>query len=503
MTAQSTATAAAYHRATSYQRHRLTPHALDWGNQPALIKKYPGLPRTPLPGDHQLPGIDYFKLLVRPLGRAVSSSAALDGKQISTALHLTHAVTARSMHAGQPFYFRSAASAGALYPFELYLAAHRIDGIDPGLYHFDPLTVSLTALRRGQVPIVPPVDAGVTATFFISGIFFRSAWKYRSRAYRYVLLDAGHLLENLRLALSALNRTFAIHLDFDDDRAAMLLGLDPEREVCLAAVHLYCGSGTDVPEDAAERLTSLGADILHSSQVAGRETVYPEILDIHRAGNGDGRRRVAALPALAVTDRQPADWIDLNAVAKTIAADYASVLRQRRSRRNFIPAAVSREVFMTFLQAVAASLGSGAGVPAAYRSALTAGLLAGENQPVPPGFYLLDPEKRRLGTISRGPLIEAMASACLNQMWLKHAGMHLLLLTDPAALDRVWGARGYRYAMLEAGRLGQQAYLAATALGWGACGIGAIYDREAANIIGLTDDGALLYLIGLGPVKTR
>ena len=94
-----------------------------------------------------------------------------------------------------------------------------------------------------------------------------------------------------------------------------------------------------------------------------------------------------------------------------------------------------------------------------------------------------------------------MAAACLDQMWLKHAGVQLLLLTEPAALDRDWGARGYRYAMIEAGRLGQQAYLAATALGWGACGIGAIYDREAADLIGLRDSAVLLYLIGIGPVK--
>jgi nitroreductase len=57
--------------------------------------------------------------------------------------------------------------------------------------------------------------------------------------------------------------------------------------------------------------------------------------------------------------------------------------------------------------------------------------------------------------------------------------------------------------MIEAGRLGQQAYLAATVLGWGACGVGAIYDREAADLLGLAADGVLLYLVGAGPVKAR
>ena len=84
------------------------------------------------------------------------------------------------------------------------------------MYHYDLFDFCLTTLRHGSVPEIPPVDRGVSATFYITGIFFRSAWKYRNRAYRYVLLDAGHLLENLRLALGALDLCFSIHLDFDD-----------------------------------------------------------------------------------------------------------------------------------------------------------------------------------------------------------------------------------------------------------------------------------------------
>jgi SagB-type dehydrogenase family enzyme len=194
--------------------------------------------------------------------------------------------------------------------------------------------------------------------------------------------------------------------------------------------------------------------------------------------------------------------IDLSSSDHSAAADYTQVLVRRRSRRNFISAGVSRGDFMTFLQTMAKSMGSRSDMPAACRSALTTGILAGANMPVPPGFYLLDPEKRQLKQKVEGSLIEGMAAACLDQMWLKHARLHLLFLADPAYLDEVWGARGYRYAMIEAGRLGQQAYLSATALGWGACGIGAIYDREAADLLGLTENGALVYLVGVGPVKT-
>ena len=67
--------------------------------------------------------------------------------------------------------------------------------------------------------------------------------------------------------------------------------------------------------------------------------------------------------------------------------------------------------------------------------------------------------------------------------------------------DRTWGPRGYRYAMLAAGRLGQTIYLGATALGLGCCGIGALYDEEARQLLGLNKKAALLYLVAAGPVK--
>ncbi|BBO77575.1 hypothetical protein DSCW_49920 [Desulfosarcina widdelii] len=499
----SASTALGYHRATSYQRYQISPHALDWANQPSLVKNYPGLPRVPLPRDLDLPRIDYFTRACRPGSESHTSDVAPDLKQIAAALQLSHGVTARAVHSGQPFYYRSVASAGALYPFELYLTAHGIDGLDAGLYYYDPLAFSLTVLRRQPLPAIPRVDRAVAATFYVTGIFFRSAWKYRGRAYRYVVLDAGHLLENLRLALGALNQRFSIHLDFDDEQTANLLGLDSELEVCLACIHLHIDTdkGTDTANSI--ELEPLSADIRQASQVSGREVAYPEILNIHRAGSGSGGGGSAEASSLMVaTHGNPLARIDLDSSTLPIAADYTQVLGRRRSRRNFIPASVSRENFMTFVETMAQSMGSRSGMPAACRSALTAGILAGENMPLPPGFYLLDPEKRQLEQRIAGSLIEAMAAACLDQMWLKHAGLHLLFLTDLTYLDEIWGARGYRYAMIEAGSLGQQAYLAATALGWGACGIGAIYDREAADLLGLTESGALVYLVGLGPVKT-
>jgi nitroreductase len=57
--------------------------------------------------------------------------------------------------------------------------------------------------------------------------------------------------------------------------------------------------------------------------------------------------------------------------------------------------------------------------------------------------------------------------------------------------------------MMHAGRMGERLYLAAEALGLGACGIGALYDHEAAEALGLNHESRLLYLVAVGAVKGK
>lgn len=75
------------------------------------------------------------------------------------------------------------------------------------------------------------------------------------------------------------------------------------------------------------------------------------------------------------------------------------------------------------------------------------------------------------------------------------------MAADLPAVEKSLGARGYRYVMMHAGRIGQRVYLAAQALGMGYYGIGAMYDDEAESLLGLTSGSRLLYAVLAGPVK--
>ncbi|MFO7459438.1 MAG: nitroreductase family protein, partial [Desulfatiglandales bacterium] len=178
-------------------------------------------------------------------------------------------------------------------------------------------------------------------------------------------------------------------------------------------------------------------------------------------------------------------------------ADYPDCVFMRRSSRNFVKQLVSKEHMEGLLQAMCAS------EQGKYDESLAAGFLSGRVEGMGKGFYLLDRNRKVAGMVAQGAYVEPMARICLDQDWLANAGVHLLLLADLEVLDRTWGPRGYRYAMMTAGRLGQRLYLAASAMGLGCCGIGAFYDQEARELLGLSETSRLLYLVAVGEVKRR
>ena len=129
------------------------------------------------------------------------------------------------------------------------------------------------------------------------------------------------------------------------------------------------------------------------------------------------------------------------------------------------------------------------------------GLLTANIEGVESGFYVMDSDRQKIGLVTNGRMVDKMAAVCLNQDWLRNASIHFLFMSNLRLSDNNYGPRGYRYAMLEAGRLGKAIYLGATSLGLGSCGIGALYDWEAKELLGLNNDSFLLYLVAAGIVK--
>jgi len=110
-----------YHTETSYARERMHGHVLDWANQPLPYKNYPDVPSKPLPTDIRLAQGTPGKMSPSHLG--IEPDTPFDLRRLAVVCALTHSFTAKRRIQGQTYFYRSVASAGALYPAELYLTA--------------------------------------------------------------------------------------------------------------------------------------------------------------------------------------------------------------------------------------------------------------------------------------------------------------------------------------------------------------------------------------------
>jgi SagB-type dehydrogenase family enzyme len=475
-----------YHWNHAHIRHRIVPHYLDFDHYPLPFKSY----------------VSPNQISLKPKAGNIREAGSL-----AELLFFAYGVTQARKTRGIPFFQRTVPSAGGLYPCHLYLApgpGHESDNAETGVYYYDPVHTCLVQLRTGENPAsagIADLPAGLyRALFIITASFYNSAWKYRGRAYRYMLLDAGHLVRNLELVLDARGMSCRVDYDFNDRDTGELLKLDMAAEVPLACVTV--GWDTNVSKAVVKGFPD--------EEDRPFETLYMKDYGVLQQAHASGisEQPSAEFKVSKITDRLPVATMDtasLGGAGKTGGAANAdsldSLLLSRKSRRNFVPAPVSRETFQVLLE----WLRSGLAVDnsGAEEGLLQTGMVCRNLEGMEDGFYLFDRGFSRVHLMDKGQLAPNLAGVCLDQAWIGQAAITFLFFTNLKALDTAFGLRGYRYMMMQAGRLGQQIYLGAESLGFGCCGIGAIYDEEASRLFDLNRDSALVYAVAAGPVKKR
>ena len=223
---------------TKYTPEKIGGYALDWSTFPDRYKTYRNaLAILSLPEPDLSGGPDLWKMLQRRRSRrSYKPGEALTLDALSLLLWATQGITWRY---GDSL-FRTAPSAGGLFPIETYLNVRSVEGLEPGIYHFRPPTFDMELLKKGdhsrtlaEAALGQTIVLGAQVTFIWSAVLERSKWKYRERAYRYIYLDAGHIAQNLYLAGEALGLgVCAIGAFFDDD-ANGIIGVDGTDETVI------------------------------------------------------------------------------------------------------------------------------------------------------------------------------------------------------------------------------------------------------------------------------
>ena len=145
--------------------------------------------------------------------------------------------------------FRTAPSAGALYPLEIYLVAGNVTGLDPGIYKYGPRRQILSTILDGNR--MPQLTAaayhqdcvgGASAALVICAVYERLASKYGDRAVRYAHIEVGHAAQNGYLQAASLNLGTVIVGSFNDDGVRQVVnGARDERPLAIMPVGQAAG----------------------------------------------------------------------------------------------------------------------------------------------------------------------------------------------------------------------------------------------------------------------
>jgi len=217
-----------YHERSKHHFNRFAPGpgGLDWANQPDPFRRYAGaaLTRLPILGPDEEPLSPAYESLYE---RGAVPSAPLNVRTLSRLLEYALALSAWKQAGGTRWALRANPSSGNLHPTEGYVLVGGIAelGDGPGLFHYAPREHALE--RRADCPA--ELFARLTHGAFLVGlssVYWREAWKYGERAFRYCQHDVGHAIGAVRIAAATLGWSARVLDGVADETIDALLGLD-------------------------------------------------------------------------------------------------------------------------------------------------------------------------------------------------------------------------------------------------------------------------------------
>jgi len=181
-------------------------------------------------------------------------------------------------------------------------------------------------------------------------------------------------------------------------------------------------------------------------------------------------------------------------------------IHQRRTNRSFHSKALTLKQLSQLLWAA-----QGITEPGGFkRAAPSAGALypmdiygavgGGCIETLNPGVYLYDPGNHYFSLIQEGDSRRDIAMASLGQVWMSYAPITFVITAEYSRIMGKYGQRGVRYAMIEAGHIGQNIFLQSQALGLEAGIVGAFADQKVIQVMGIkgTHEPLLLMPVGYG-----
>lgn len=204
-----------------------------WGQQPPPYKEYPGTRVIDLPKPVLAPGMSTEQAIAMRRSVRDYSGEPMTLGELSRLLFLASGVAAEEWGSTH----RTAPSSGALYPIEIYPVIHSVAGVAPGVYHYSFQHHALELMRAGdhretvvQQGLGQEYLGRCGVVLFLTQILQRMRFRYQDRSYRYGMLEAGHIGENVYLAATSMGLGACGVGAFMDNGINAMLGVDGVEE---------------------------------------------------------------------------------------------------------------------------------------------------------------------------------------------------------------------------------------------------------------------------------
>ncbi|WP_370381518.1 hypothetical protein [Catenulispora sp. GAS73] len=396
---------------------RRTPTVKSYGSE---------LERTALP--RELPVSGAAALAV--LGGVSAAATPVDLAGLSRLLFLSAGVVRTAEREEGTMLYRAAGSAGNRFPLDLYVAIPEGAGADlpAGVHWYD-------AVEHALVRIAPaPAETGGALTVVVTGIPWRTGWRYAERGYRHIYWDAGTMLSQLLTLADSAGHAPRLFSRFPDVAVSELVGADRVHEWPVAIVCL--GEG-------APSITATGAAV--AGVIDANAVEFPLLTAAQHAGDMDSLG-------------QPWDFGAAAPAGETVleSPTVDQVITKRSSQRRMDP---TRGLPLETLRTSLTLALRGIDLPHWIAVHDVAGL--------PAGLYRWPHLDHPLREAKPEELRAETYRVCLDQDLGRDAAFVVIAATDVAKLSD----REYREAQLASGLVEGRLHLAAYALGASATGM--------------------------------
>ena len=218
---------------TKYENLEKSDQVMKLPQPPLEISSAEGMKIHDLPDPKKVKvtQVDLFEVISNRVSVRAYSDESLSLDELSYVLWCTQGVKEVT---NRPATQRTVPSAGARHCFETYILVNRVDGLKPGLYRFLAIDHKLQEVDLSD-DIAERVTQGCfnqrfvmnsAITLVLTVDRYRMMWRYSERGYRYMHLDAGHVMQNLYLCAEAIDSGVCAIAAFYDDQINETLGID-------------------------------------------------------------------------------------------------------------------------------------------------------------------------------------------------------------------------------------------------------------------------------------